>query len=144
MKSDTATGRVLLIDDSPNWRKSLKRILTKAGHTTETAGSYEDALSFLEAGSFDVVIVDLVLEGDYPRERLGLRLLREIEPVCRSRRTQLISITGFSTPREVRKELESLGVIEHLEKNPFQQSSLLDAVRRGLERARTAREEDES
>jgi DNA-binding NtrC family response regulator len=143
VKPDSIAGRVLLVDDSPNWRRALQRILTQAGHTTETAGSFEEALACMEGASFDVAIVDLVLEGDYPHEREGLRLLREIEPACRIEGAQMISITGYFTPEEVKEELKRLGVIEQLEKNPFQQSSFLGAVRRGLERAQKAREGDE-
>jgi putative two-component system response regulator len=56
------TGKVLIVDDEPELRYALRRILTRAGHTVVEAESGAEALRrLLEHAPVDVVLLDLNL-----------------------------------------------------------------------------------
>jgi CheY-like chemotaxis protein len=55
--------RVLLVDDDRGLRHVLSSLLTKAGHTVESAGDGPEAVRRLEHDSFDIVLLDLGLPG---------------------------------------------------------------------------------
>lgn len=52
---------LLVVEDDPDHADLFAWILHSAGHTRRLAGAGEDALSLLEAESFDLVLVDLRL-----------------------------------------------------------------------------------
>jgi len=54
---------VLIVDDEPAIRQLLTGVLTRAGYTTDTAGSGEEAGGKLARGDFDVVLCDIQLPG---------------------------------------------------------------------------------
>src|SRR5882672_2826088 len=55
------TTRVLLVDDEPNVRRSLARVLMSVGFEVLTAEDGQAALSLLEAGTVDVMLVDMLM-----------------------------------------------------------------------------------
>jgi DNA-binding response OmpR family regulator len=69
---------ILIVDDEENLRKTLSRILSKAGYSVTTASSGEEGLSLLQAGAFDMAFIDLLMPGIGGVELLGE--IREIYP----------------------------------------------------------------
>ncbi len=58
--------RVLVADDNRVNRRVVQKILERAGHAVQLAGNGEEALDALEAGGFDLVLMDVnmpVLDG---------------------------------------------------------------------------------
>jgi two-component system response regulator HydG len=53
--------RVLLVDDEPNVRRSLARVLMTEGFEVITAEDGQAALSLLESGTVDVMLVDMLM-----------------------------------------------------------------------------------
>ena len=70
--------RILIVDDEPNIRKTLRVALEAMRHAVEEAAGTADALKAIERQRFDVALVDLRLGGDS-----GLDLL---ESSCAGRR----------------------------------------------------------
>jgi prevent-host-death family protein len=66
-------GHVLLVEDEPALRKSLRRQLGNAGFETTPASDGAEALQLLKAQNFDVVVCDLVMP-----ELDGLSFLRRV------------------------------------------------------------------
>ncbi len=99
MRQNTRT--VLLVDDDRSILRTFTRILRKAGYETEAAESGREALEKIQARSFDVALVDMVL-GDSN----GLDLLSRIRE--KSPKTVRIVITG-SDSRPTRDEAYSYG-----------------------------------
>jgi class 3 adenylate cyclase len=56
-------GTLLVVDDDAGNRDMLARRLSRMGHSVDTAASGEEALLKLGSGSFDVVLLDLVMPG---------------------------------------------------------------------------------
>src|SRR4051794_26707681 len=61
--SDDVRMRVLVVDDDPDVRDSLRRSLTFEGYTVETAADGHAALSAIAAERPDAVVLDLQMPG---------------------------------------------------------------------------------
>ena len=55
---------ILIVDDEPGIRESLRGILKDEGYDVSSAGSGEDCLELLRKTAFDVVLLDIWLPGD--------------------------------------------------------------------------------
>lgn len=51
-------SRVLVIDDAPEVRELIAKVLARAGHEVSVAGSGEEALAWLDGHPADVALVD--------------------------------------------------------------------------------------
>lgn len=65
--------RVLVVDDEPALRESVRRGLVEGGWTVETAPDGEIGLDMIAEGEFDVVVLDIMM----PR-RSGYEVVREM------------------------------------------------------------------
>ncbi len=70
---DTSPPRVLVVDDEEEIRDSLELLLKSEGLAVETATDGEDCLAKVGAGSYDLVLLDLMLPG-----RSGLDVQKEL------------------------------------------------------------------
>ncbi len=66
--------RILIVDDELIMRESLAGWLERDGHHVEKAPSGEDALEILKESRFDILLVDIKMEG-----MSGLELLRRVK-----------------------------------------------------------------
>jgi len=56
-------GRILLVDDEPDIRRSISKFLTRTGWQVDLADSGEEGLRLLEEGEYEVVLCDLRMPG---------------------------------------------------------------------------------
>ena len=82
--------RILIVDDEPGIRQSLKGVLGDEGLTTEAVSTGEECLRKLEDTSYDLIFLDIWLPGIDGLETL--RRLREKAP-----HTYVIIISGHAT-----------------------------------------------
>lgn len=127
--SPLAGARVLIVDDDPDVRELLGRILEECGAGVHRS---EDALSALKALTQhkpDVVVSDIGMPG-----MDGFELLRQIRqlPPEAGGTTPAIALTAFARPEDRRRALQ-VGFNEHLAK-PIEPASILQALRQLLER----------
>jgi adenylate cyclase len=59
----TETATVLVVDDQPQNLRLLDAVLSPRGYRVVTAGSGAEALTALEAGDVDLVLLDIVMPG---------------------------------------------------------------------------------
>lgn len=110
---------VLIIDDEESVCTFFRRLLTRKGYRTVTAGNEAETLRALECTSFNVAMVDLKLP-----DTDGLTLLKHIkarQPAC-----EVIIMTGFSTIKTAVRAMQ-LGAYEYLEK-PFDDIKLIESL----------------
>jgi two-component system KDP operon response regulator KdpE len=69
---------ILIVDDEPAFRRTLRRSLTAAGHTVEEASSGGDAADMLSRSSFQFVLLDLNMPG--MGGMVACRMIRSIDP----------------------------------------------------------------
>jgi DNA-binding response OmpR family regulator len=108
---------VLLVDDDRTILRTFTRILQRAGFVTETAENGKEALAKIQAQTYDIALIDVIL-GDSS----GLDLLPKIQET--SPNTLKIIITGSDSP-EKRGEACANGADAYLTK-PVNPEILLD------------------
>src|SRR6266849_985597 len=126
-----ANSTVFVIDDDPELRASVARLLRSVGQDARLFASISD---FLEADPPDgptCLVLDVRLPG-----RSGLDLQRELPAANRD--LPIIFITGHG---DIPMSVQAMkgGAIEFLTK-PFRDQDLLDAIQLGLSRDRVRRE----
>lgn len=120
---------VLIVDDEPLIRWSLKTGLTRRGHRVAEAADGGAALALLSADPrrFHVALLDYRLP-----DRQDLSLLREIRQLCPS--CKVIMMTAFAD-QAMRAEAESSGASGVIDK-PFQVAAVISLVESDAARAR--------
>ena len=124
LASDTATGRVLVVEDDVEIADVLRRTLRQEGHEVRSAGDGVEALQLAEDFVPDLVILDL-----------GLPKLDGVE-VCRRLRAESdapILILTARTQTDDRVEGLDSGADDYLVK-PFERKELLARMRALLRR----------
>ncbi|HNT37758.1 MAG TPA: response regulator transcription factor [Rubrivivax sp.] len=120
--------RLLLIDDDARLTGMLGDYLRRHGFEVEVAGSLHEGRERLRQGSFDALLLDLMLpDGD------GLELTRELRADPRWRRLPLLMLTARGEPMDRILGLE-IGADDYLPK-PFEPRELLARVKALLRRA---------
>jgi len=124
-------ARILVVDDEDELRASVERILRRAGHDVDTAGTGELARSRLERAAYDLVITDYTLpDAD------GLELLQRTRAAQPD--AEVVMITAFGNiPLAV--DAIKQGAYDFLAK-PFKKAELEHAVSRALEKQALAAE----
>src|ERR1041385_7881811 len=98
MSAKLATESVLVVDDTPQNRQLLLRVLTNEGHTVEAVADGETALESLERHPHDLVLLDVQMPG-----LNGFDVCRLVKQNPRTRLTPVVLVTALNT-REDRIE----------------------------------------
>jgi len=117
---------IIVAEDSITARMLLKNILESAGHRVKTAVDGLDALTALKIEDFDLVVSDV----EMPRMD-GFELTSKIRADARLAELPVILVTALAS-REHRERGVDVGADAYIVKSSFDQSDLLDAVRRLL------------
>lgn len=119
--SDARSKRVLVLDDEPDLRDMLSRLLFDDGFEVRSADCIANALRVTEEFHPHLMIVDwLLANGESGAE--ALRVIRALRPSIGA-----IVVSGLP-PAQVRKEIPGIEVVDVLEK-PFPMRLLVDRVR---------------
>jgi FixJ family two-component response regulator len=129
-----ANSTVLVIDDDPDLRGSVGRLLRSVGIEARLFGSISDFLESDPPDGPSCLVLDVRLPG-----QSGLDLQRKL--TAAKRQVPIIFITGHG---DIPMSVAAMkgGAIEFLTK-PFRDQDLLDAIALGLSRDR-ARQDDEN
>src|SRR5262245_50012290 len=131
MRDDTPS--VLIVDDDPEFRASVGRLLRTVGlHTRE----FSSVSEFLKGDASDgptCLVLDVRMPG-----RSGLELQRDL--AAANRQLPIIFITAHADVPMTVQAMKG-GAIEFLTK-PFRDQDLIEAVEAGLARDRARRESD--
>jgi two-component system, OmpR family, KDP operon response regulator KdpE len=100
---------ILVVDDNPEDRKSLKRILESAAYSVVEAGSGKDALAALEKTTFEFMILDLGMP-----DMDGFDVLRTVR--YKHPELRIIVVSGFMQGRML-EPAKLLGANATLDKN---------------------------
>ncbi len=102
--------RVLVVDDEPGIRESLKGVLEDEGYTCEAVDSGEQCLLELARQPYDVVLLDVWMGG-----MDGLETLARIQEKPLEDRPEIVIISGHGTI-ETAVKATKLGAFDFLEK----------------------------
>jgi FixJ family two-component response regulator len=128
-----ASLSVSVIDDDPEFRDSVARLLRTVGLHTREFSSVPDFLKAAPPEGPTCLVLDVRMPG-----RSGLELQRDL--AAANRHVPIIFITAHADVPMTVQAMKS-GAMEFLTK-PFRDQDLLDAVEAGLARDRARRESD--
>ena len=120
-------ANILVIDDERGIREGCKRALTPVGYNVDVAETGATGLRKLREGSFDLVLLDLMMPG-----MSGMEALDRIHEI--DQEIVVIIITGYATVEAAVKTIKK-GAYDFISK-PFTSDDLLLVVNKGLEHRR--------
>ena len=128
-----ANPSVVIIDDDPDFRESVERLLESVGLDTQQFSSVADFLKAAPSDGPTCLVLDVRMPG-----RSGLELQRDLAAANR-----LLPIIFITAHADIPMTVQAMkgGALEFLTK-PFRDQDLLDAVEAGLDRDRARREID--
>jgi phosphate regulon transcriptional regulator PhoB len=128
------TNRILIVDDEPDLVELVAYNLKREGFKVSASPDGEDALEKIRKGTFDLIILDLMLPGIQ-----GVELCRMLRSNPKTESLPIIMLTAKSDTSEKIKGLET-GADDYMTK-PFSPSELIARVRAVLRRTTRASKE---
>jgi putative two-component system response regulator len=120
--ADPAEGRVFVVDDDPDIRTVLTKLLVRAGYRVESFAEGRPVLDSLKENAPDLVLLDLELP-----DRSGHEILEEIRSDPATRLLPVVVLTGHAE-RENRMRAIREGVTDFLVK-PIEAEEFIPRVR---------------
>lgn len=123
--------RILIVDDEPGIRRALERALRGMGYDPVTVAEPMHAYELLESGGFDLVLLDINLQG-MSGDALFLALVRRAPGLAR--RVMLMSGDPFAVKSDWPPELRRCPILV----KPFSLELLAHSVSAALAAAEAA------
>src|SRR5450755_55698 len=124
-------GRILVIDDEAEIRESLEALLDLEGYSVELAVNATEGLRKAEAGSYDLILLDLMMP-----DRSGMDVLKDFRE--RDTETPVFMITAYGSVEVAVDALKS-GANDYFSK-PWDNEKLLIEIDRMIASSRLALE----
>ncbi|HZQ61894.1 MAG TPA: response regulator [Casimicrobiaceae bacterium] len=116
-----ARTRVLVVDDSPSFRRMVRYVLNQGGYEVTEAGDANEAMAAVQRSSFDLVLTDQNLPGTD-----GLHLIRNLRGTAQCAQVPILMLTTESSG-EMKAAGRAAGATGWMVK-PFDPVHLLDLV----------------
>jgi len=118
---DVKPGRILIVDDEPDFREMLNLMLRKEGFETAIAENGEDFLNKIDVFQPDLVTLDVMMPGLTTEEILEKLIKKKCKP-------KLILLTVVRYSEEALEEiLKKSNIVAYIDK-PFDLDDFIDTV----------------
>lgn len=97
-------GRILVVDDQPDWRKTLSGLLLAEGYDVRLAATVHEALLVAGSDYLDVAVLDVRLDESNEDNREGLALMRQLKEIDPS--IAIVILTGYADVEMVQEALQ--------------------------------------
>lgn len=125
-------GRILIVEDDPNWSDKLKSLLTSSGYDADVAETIDDALSIVKNRLYHVVLLDMELpQNSTSRTKTsdgGIQIVRELEKMGLSEAIEKIGLTKDWTPKNMHSAFANHFVADFLPKGEFDNDKFLEVL----------------
>src|SRR3954452_21946701 len=102
--------KILLVEDHPDSRRNLQRLIAKRGHDVTAVGSAEEAEAALAADTYPFLILDWMLPG-----KSGVDLCRELRSTHNGDEMFILLVTAKADTEDLEQALEA-GANDYLTK----------------------------
>jgi DNA-binding NtrC family response regulator len=127
-------GKVLIVDDYPDWRELLGGLLEREGHRVTTVGDLEAARAFIDDNrDLDLAVLDIRLVDTDEDNQQGMLLLADISR-CRVF-ARVILVTGYGTMKMQRKAFKAYRAFDFFSKAEFDSDDFRQTCRQAIESA---------
>ncbi len=116
-------NKILLVDDEYEFAATLAERLELRGYDTEIAKDGESGISSVSAGSFDIVVLDLMMPG-----LTGIDTLKQMKIIDRD--LPVILLTGHGSTKEAMEGMR-LGAFDFLMK-PLDIRELINEIEKAV------------
>lgn len=116
-------ARILVVEDTPEVRRTLRRMLETEGHTITEAGNGVEAIEQLRETPVDLVITDILMP-----DKDGIELLRHIPEVRPGIPVIAMSGGGRQLPATVALSLSKAVGATHTLYKPFRKPELIQLI----------------
>jgi len=124
------SGRILVVDDDPDWGFIVKKLLTHSGNEVATVETGRAALELMKREEFDIAIIDIMLP-----DILGIDLIPSIR--TEHPQTAIFVLSGHTDSYSAASALRQ-GAERYVDKS-IEPAALQEMVERTLERKRLVR-----
>ena len=118
--------KILVVDDSLDFRNTLCGSLSDAGHIVRSAANEGDALAAVVREPFDFVLTDVRLHEAGEEDESGLSLamaFRLLNPQAR-----IVILSSYNKPKSTLRTLRYLGVVDFVEKTQDVGKKVLETI----------------
>lgn len=115
-------AKILIVEDVADTRHVMEEVLSKLGHSIDTANDGEDAEIYMSTFPYDLVITDILMPN-----KNGFELIRSIKKQAPETKILAISGGGQYVQSDLTTTLASLESNQALKK-PFTKVELVNAV----------------
>ncbi|HET97844.1 MAG TPA: response regulator [Desulfurivibrio alkaliphilus] len=125
VEPEKMSSRILVVDDEESLRLTFKMFLSREGYgPVKTAATFEEAMELINNEEFDLIISDIVMDGES-----GIELLRRVRELCKE--CPVVMVTGYPNIGTA-AEAVRLGAFDYLAK-PVKKDDLLRTARMALQ-----------
>ena len=129
--------RILIADDQPDLLDALRLLLKGEGIAMEAVTSPDAVLAAVEAGTFDLLLMDLNYTGDTTSGREGIDLLARVQAY--DSLLPVIVMTGWGSV-DLAVEAMRRGVCDFVQK-PWDNDQLVSTLRNEIDKGRARRQQ---
>jgi len=115
-------GKILVVDDEPQVRTVIRRILEKEGFEVDMAENGVKALELCQASPYDLVITDIIMP-----EKEGLETMIDLRRHCPQTKIIAMSGGGRMSSEDCLRMAEGLGASFSFRK-PIETKKFIEAV----------------
>src|ERR1700694_1760543 len=121
-------GRILVVDDSQDWRDQLVETLRGGGFSVDGASTANEALEKLNEAPYHVMVLDIVMEESDLSNEDGLRLLHYLDEHRLTEATKVIMLSAYGNTDRMRTSFKDYKVADFLSKGRFESQAFLENV----------------
>ena len=123
-------GRILVVDDVQPWREQIMSVLQRGGFQVEAVPSCAEARTQLLTNLYHVLILDIRMDENDPRNFDGLKLLQELHLQKTTEAIKVIMFSAYDTKEQIRYAFRDYKVADFLSKADINNQAILEAVER--------------
>src|SRR5437764_1734006 len=121
-------GRVLIVDNLPQWRDALVAMLRESNYHADAAATITEALEQLDESFYHVLVADIRMEEIDESNIDGMDLLGELDKRGLSEATKVIMLSAYGTKEQMRTSFRDYKVADFLSKDKFNKQVFLESV----------------
>jgi CheY-like chemotaxis protein len=116
-------AQILIADDTAASRAAIELVVRRAGHSVTAVDNGDAAVSAVQSGAFDLVILDIWMP-----KKSGLEVLKLVRTLKPEQRVIMVSGGGPGATLEQATAMADIYRADRVLYKPFEDEELLDAV----------------